>query len=76
MALAVLYAIELSKYRESLEPSLETAILSSSDLRKQFTTIRETPYHDGKPTSFGMIVRVLGVIKAIITEHRSRYPAQ
>jgi hypothetical protein len=73
MTLAVLDGIELSEYREPLETSLEVATISSSDLRKQFAIIRETLYHDGKATSFGMIVRVLGVTKTTITEHYTRY---
>jgi hypothetical protein len=42
MALAILDGIEPSKYRESLETSLEISILSSPDLRKQIAIIRET----------------------------------
>jgi hypothetical protein len=60
MVFAVLDGTELSEYRESLETFLEIATISSSTLRKQFAIVRETPYHGGKPTSFGMIVRLLG----------------
>jgi hypothetical protein len=76
MALVILDDIEPSKYRESLEASLEISSLSSPDLRKQIAIIRETLHPDGGPTSFGMIARLLVMAKATVAEHYTRYVAE
>jgi hypothetical protein len=59
-------------YREFLERSLGIASISSPDLRQSIAIIREMVHPDGKPTSFGMIARMLGMAKATVAEHYTR----
>jgi hypothetical protein len=74
--LAVLDGIVPSEYGEPHEPSLDIASLSSSDLPKQITIIRETRHPNGKPTSFGMIARVLEMTKVTVADHYARCLAE
>jgi hypothetical protein len=64
------------QYRKSLEASLEISSPSSSDLRKQIAILREIWHLDGKPTSFGILSRLLRMAKATIAEHYGRCLAE
>jgi hypothetical protein len=72
MAIIFLHGTEPWEYREYIEISLVIASISSPDLRKQTAIIRQTLHPDGKPTSSGMIARVLGMAKPTTTEHSTR----
>jgi hypothetical protein len=76
MDLVILDGIHPLGYRETLETSLEISIISSPDLCKQITIIRETMYPDGRPTSFGILSRLLRMAKATIAEHSTCYPGE
>jgi hypothetical protein len=67
--LSVLDLMQPLRHRESLETWPEISSFSSPDLIKQIALLRETCCLDGKPTSFGIISRILRMAKAIVTEH-------
>jgi hypothetical protein len=69
MVLSIRDLMQRLQYGESLEISS----LSSPDLRKQITILRETCRLDGKPTSFGIIFRILRMAKTTVAEHYGQY---
>jgi hypothetical protein len=63
-------------FAESLETSLVTAGISSPDLHRQVAIIRETLHSGGKPTTFGMIARVIGMAQATVAELYTHHLAE